>query len=83
MRKGNGRRMNMGKFSTEKDVMNQLHIDLLGLGELKWTGITRLQSEDHTVYYPGHKGGGTLKEWCFIIRKGIVKAVLKYGIVSD
>lgn len=50
--------MNMGKLSIEQDVMNQLHIDLLGLSELKWTGTAHLQAENHTVYYPGHKGGG-------------------------
>lgn len=48
----------MGKLSIEQDVMNQLHIDLLGLSELKWTGTAHLQAENHTVYYPGHKGGG-------------------------
>lgn len=32
-----------------KDEINQLHVDILGISKLKWTGIGYLQSEDHNV----------------------------------
>lgn len=31
--------------------MNQLHVDILGINEQKWTGIGGFKLDDHTVFY--------------------------------
>lgn len=31
--------------------MNQLHVDILGINEQKWTGIGDFKLDDHTVFY--------------------------------
>lgn len=60
----------MGKLNTVKDEMTRLHIDNLGISKLKWTGIGHLQSENHTVYYLGHK---KTKKGCFESQEGYSK----------
>lgn len=41
---------NIKSMNTVKDEMKQLQIYILGISELKWTGIEHFQSDDHTVY---------------------------------
>ena len=35
--------------------MAKVNIDILGIGELKWTGIGELNSDDHYIYYHGQE----------------------------
>lgn len=39
------------KLNTVKYAVEQLHIDILVISELRWTGIEHIQSGDHTVCY--------------------------------
>ena len=32
-----------------------MNIDILGIGELKWTGMGEFNSDDHYIYYCGHE----------------------------
>ena len=45
--------MNQGKLEVVKKEMARLNIDILGIGELKWTGMGEFNSDDHYVYYMG------------------------------
>ena len=47
----NVRSMNQGKLEMVKQVMARVNIDILGISELKWTGMGEFNSEDHYIYY--------------------------------
>ena len=43
--------MNQGKLEVVKQEMARVNVDLLGIGELKWTGMGEFNSDDHYIYY--------------------------------
>ena len=45
--------MNQGKLELVKWVMARVNIDILGISELKWTGMGEFNSDDHYIYYSG------------------------------
>ena len=47
--------MNQGKLVVVKLEMARVNIDILGLGELKWTGICKFNSDDYYIYYCGQE----------------------------
>ena len=47
----NIRSMNQGKLEVVKQVMARVNINILGIRELKWTGMSEFNSEDHYIYY--------------------------------
>ena len=47
--------MNQGKFKVIKQEMARVDIDILRIGQLKWTGIGEFNSNDHYVYYCGQE----------------------------
>ena len=51
----NVRSMNQGKLAVVKQVMAKGNVDILGISELKWTGMGELNSDDHYIYYCGQE----------------------------
>ena len=51
----NGRSMNQGKLKVVKQEMARMNINILGISELKWTGMGEFNSDDHYIYYCQHK----------------------------
>ena len=47
--------MNQGKLEVVKQEMARVNIDILGISELKWTGMGKFSSEDHYIYYCGQE----------------------------
>ena len=47
--------MNQGKLEVVKEEMARVKVDILGISELKWTGMDQLNSEDHYVYCCGQE----------------------------
>ena len=47
----NVRSMNQGKLEVVKQEMARLNIDILGISELKWTGMGEFNSDDQYIYY--------------------------------
>ena len=45
--------MNQGKLEVVKQEMARVNIDILGMGELKWTRKGKFNSDDHYIYYCG------------------------------
>ena len=43
--------MNQGKFVVVKEEMARMNVDILGISELKWTGMGEFNSDDHYIYY--------------------------------
>ena len=62
----NLRSINQGKLDMVKQEMIRINIDLLGISELKWTGMDGFNSDDHYIYYCGQeanrKNGGALSQ---------------------
>ena len=62
--------MNQGKLDMVKQEMVRININILGISELKWTGMTDFNSDDHYIYYCGqesHRKNGV----AFIINKRV------------
>ena len=47
--------MNQGKLEVVKQEMASVNIDILGISELKWTGMGDFYSDDHYIYYCGQE----------------------------
>ena len=43
--------MIQGKFEVVKQEMARVNIDILGISELKWTGMGGFNSDDYYIYY--------------------------------
>ena len=47
------RSTNQGKLKVVKQEMTKVNVDILGISELKWTGMGEFNSDDHYIYYYG------------------------------
>ena len=47
--------MNQGKLEAVKEKMAKVNIDILGISEIKWTGMGEFNSDDHYIYYCGQE----------------------------
>jgi len=53
--------MNQGKLEVVKQEMARVNVDILGISELKWTGMGKFNSDDHYIYYYGQES--LRKKW--------------------
>ena len=44
-----------GKLEVVEKEMTRVNIDILGISELRWTGMDEFNSDDHYIYYCGHE----------------------------
>ena len=47
--------MKQSKLNVVKHEMTRVNINILGISELKWTGMGKLNSDDHYIYYHGQE----------------------------
>ena len=47
--------MNQGKWELIEQKMARVNINILGISELKWTGMGEFNSDDHYIYYCGQE----------------------------
>ena len=47
--------MNQGKLEVVKQEMARVNVDMLGISELKWTGMGEFKSDDHYIYHCGQE----------------------------
>ena len=47
--------MNKGKLEVVKQEMARVNVNILGISELKWTGMGEFNSDDHCIYYCGQE----------------------------
>ena len=74
--------MNHGKLEVVKQEMVRVNIDILGISELKWTGMGELNSDEHYIYYCGQESlrrNGV----AIIVNKRVQTAVLGYNLKND
>ena len=78
----NVRSMNQGKLEVVKQEMTSVNIDILGISELRWTGMDEFNSDDHYIYYCGQESlrrNGV----AIIVNKRIQNAVLVCNRKND
>ena len=78
----NVRFMNQGKLEEVKWEMTRMNINILGISELKWTGIGEFNSDDHYIFYGGQeslRGNGVT----IIVNKRVRNAVLGCNLKND
>ena len=51
----NVRSVNQGKLEVVKQEMARVNVDILGISELKWTGMGEFSSDAHYIYYYGQE----------------------------
>ena len=51
----NVRSMNHGKLEVVKQEMARVNVNILGISELKWTGMGEFNSDDHYIYHCGQE----------------------------
>ena len=74
--------MNQGKLEMVKQEMERVNVDILGISELKCTGMGEFNSDDHYIYCYGqefHKRNGI----ALIINKKVQNAVLGCNLKND
>ena len=47
--------LTLGKLELVKQEMARVNVDILGISELKWTGMGEFNSDDHYIYYCGQE----------------------------
>ena len=74
--------MNQGKLEVVKQEMARVNIDILGISELRWTGMGEFNSDDHHIYYCGQesfRGNGE----AIMVNKRAKNAVLGCNLKND
>ena len=82
----NVRSMNQGKLEAVKQEMGRVNVDILGISELKWTGMGELNSDDHyTYYYIYYCGQESLRRngVAIIVNKRVQNEVLGCSLKND
>ena len=51
----NVRSMNQGKLEVVEQEMARVNVDILGISELRWTGMSEFNLDDHYIYYFGQE----------------------------
>ena len=78
----NVRSMNQGKLDVVKQEVARVNIDILGISELKWTGMGEFDSDDNYIYYCGQeslrRNGVTLR-----VNKRVQNVVLGCSLEND
>ena len=74
--------MNQGKLEMVKQEITGVNIDILGINELKWTGMGEFNSDDHYIYYCG-KESLRRNGVAIIVNKRVQNAVLGCSLKND
>ena len=74
--------MNQGNLEVVKQEMARVNIDILGISELKWTGMGEFNSDYHYIYFCGQEslrrnGVATM------VNKRVQNAVLGCNLKND
>ena len=74
--------MNQGKLEVVKQEMARVNIDILGISELKWTGMDEFNLDDHYIYYCGQESLRRNGVAIMVIKRG-QNAVLGYNLKNN
>ena len=74
--------MNQGKLDVVKKSMAKVNVDILGISELKGTGMGEFNTDDHYIYYCGQESlrrNGV----AIMVNRGVQTAVLGCNLKND
>ena len=74
--------INQDKLEVVKQEMARVNVDILGISELKWTGMGEFNSDDHYIYYCGQESlrrNGV----AIMVNKRVRNAVLGCNLKND
>ena len=74
--------MNQGKLEVVKQEIARVNVDILGISELKWTGMGEFNSDDHYTYYLGQESlrrNGV----AIMVKKRVRNALLGCNLKND
>ena len=74
--------MNQGNLEVVKQEMAGVNVDILGISELKWTGMGEFNSDDQYIYYCGQESfrrNGV----AIMVNKRVQNAVLECNLKND
>ena len=74
--------MNQGKGEVAKQEMARVNVNILGISELKWTGMGEFNSDDHYIYYCG-KESLRRNGVAIMVNKRVQKAVFGCSLKND
>ena len=74
--------MNQGKLEVVKQEMARVNVDILGISELKWTGMGEFNSNDHYIYYSGQESLRR-NEVAIMVNKRVQNAVLGCNLKNN
>ena len=74
--------MNQGKLEVVKQEMAKVKVDILGISELKWTGMGEFNSDEHYIYYC-RKGSLRRNGVAIMVNKRVRNAVLGCSLKND
>jgi len=74
--------MNQGKWEVVKQDMTRVNVNILGIGELRWTGMGEFNSDDHYIYYCGQESLRR-NEIAIIVNKRVGNAVLGCNLKNE
>ena len=74
--------MNQGKLGVLKQEMARVNINILGISELKWTGMGEFYSDDHYIYYCGQESL-RINGVAFMVNKRDQNAILGCNLKKD
>ena len=74
--------MNQGKLKVVKQEMARVNVNILGISELKWTGMGEFNSDDHYIYYCGQESRRR-NGIAIIVNKRVRNAVLGCNLKNN
>ena len=74
--------MNQGKLEVVKQEMTSMNIDILGISELRWTGMGVFNSDDHNIYLSVQESLRRIGV-DIIVNNRFWNAVLGYNLKND
>ena len=74
--------MNQGKLEVVKQEMARVNVNILGISELKWTGMGEFNSDDHYLYYCRQESL-RINGVAMMVNKRVRNAVLGCSLKND
>ena len=75
--------MNQGKLKVVKQEMTRVNIVILGISEIRWTGMGEFNSDDHYIYSTVSRNPLRRNEVAIIVNKRLRNAVLGCNLKND
>ena len=78
----NVRSVNQGKLEVVKQEMTRVNVNILGITELRWTGMGEFNSDDHYIYYCGQESLRT-SGVAIMVKKRVRNAIFGCNLKND